>query len=296
MDGTHAGDFGFDPLGLSQSNDLYVMQEAEARHGRLAMLAVVGWPAAELLGPDWLLQDGGRAPSVLNGVNPITGFAILASFAALGWFEYQTALRRTTDTPLGRLHQQDMGHVWQYGVAGDYNFDPLNLYDSLGNDPNGRFALRQVEVVNGRFAMLAISFFALAESITGRAIVDNNPFFHPNWELPLLVVGYLAWSQIYQVSNLTEYPVQIEYTKDGEEKERRLRESSEALQADMAVAMEQAAKVAAQVDEKLENSGVYASIEKAMEESGLKQSVEETKAALQEKIDEVTSKVSQKSE
>ena len=67
LDGSHAGDVGFDPLGLGESSDLYYMQESEVRHSRLAMLAVVGWPLAELVGPDWLLASGHRAPSLLNG-------------------------------------------------------------------------------------------------------------------------------------------------------------------------------------------------------------------------------------
>ena len=49
LDGSHAGDYGFDPLGLSEKLDFYAMQEAEVRHARLAMLAVVGWPMSELL-------------------------------------------------------------------------------------------------------------------------------------------------------------------------------------------------------------------------------------------------------
>ena len=56
LDGTHAGDVGFDPLGLSEQFDLYTMMEAEVRHSRLAMLAVVGWPLAALLGPNFMLH------------------------------------------------------------------------------------------------------------------------------------------------------------------------------------------------------------------------------------------------
>ena len=44
LDGTLAGDVGFDPLGFSKSaKTLYWMREAEVKHGRLAMLAAVGW-------------------------------------------------------------------------------------------------------------------------------------------------------------------------------------------------------------------------------------------------------------
>ena len=34
LDGSHAGDFGFDPLGFTENYDLYTMQEAELRHAR----------------------------------------------------------------------------------------------------------------------------------------------------------------------------------------------------------------------------------------------------------------------
>lgn len=129
LDGSHAGDFGFDPLGLSQEYDLYYMQECELRHARLAMLAVVGWPVSELLAPDFMLQDG-RAPSVLNGCNPIAGASVVGIFAALGVLEYATALRRTWDTELGQKHKADMAKIWDNGVAGDYNFDvsPTQLH------------------------------------------------------------------------------------------------------------------------------------------------------------------------
>lgn len=44
LDGTLAGDVGFDPLGFAKSSKtLYWMREAEVKHGRLAMLAAVGW-------------------------------------------------------------------------------------------------------------------------------------------------------------------------------------------------------------------------------------------------------------
>lgn len=118
LDGTHAGDFGFDPLGFTEQYDLYTMQESELRHARLAMLAVVGWPASELLAPDWMLQDG-CAPSVLNGFNPVSFLATVAAFAALGYFEFQTSLRRVDDKELGAIHREDMADVWKWGVPGD---------------------------------------------------------------------------------------------------------------------------------------------------------------------------------
>jgi hypothetical protein len=97
LDGTYAGDVGFDPLGFCSigidkdkkesatpgeasyttrvSKRVKWMREAEMKHSRLAMLAAVGWPVSELwhkpiaaaLGLQSILAAGDRSPSVLNG-------------------------------------------------------------------------------------------------------------------------------------------------------------------------------------------------------------------------------------
>ena len=76
LDGTLAGDVGFDPLGFAKSeSDLMNYREAEIKHARLAMLAAAGWPLSELfdkkiatvLGMDPLLDSADRVPSLLNG-------------------------------------------------------------------------------------------------------------------------------------------------------------------------------------------------------------------------------------
>ena len=76
LDGTLPGDRGFDPFNFSNdANALQWYRTAEIKHARLAMLAAVGWPLAELfdrklafmfnLRPLLVYQD--RVPSVLNG-------------------------------------------------------------------------------------------------------------------------------------------------------------------------------------------------------------------------------------
>ncbi|KAL7531072.1 hypothetical protein ACHAWF_010196 [Thalassiosira exigua] len=221
LDGSHAGDYGFDPLGLSEKLDFYAMQESEVRHARLAMLAAIGWPMSELLAPSWMLQNG-CAPSVLNGVNPLSFVAIAGFLGAAGFFEYKTSLRASQSTPMGKLHQKDMSAVWKYGVPGDYNFDPLGWYSSCGDDFKGRKGLRDVELSHGRVAMLGITYFAAWEALTGHPIVENNMLFHPNALFPLLVAGYVGWTQIYEVGPLDEYPIEIKYTNEGEMKLKRL--------------------------------------------------------------------------
>jgi hypothetical protein len=221
LDGSHAGDYGFDPLGLSEKLDFYAMQESEVRHARLAMLAAVGWPMSEMLAPSWMLQNG-CAPSVLNGVNPLSFIAIVGALGAAGWFELKTSLRASQSTPMGKIHEQDMSAVWKYGVPGDYNWDPLDLYSSCGDDFKGRKGLRDVELSHGRVAMLGITYFAAWEALTGHPIVENNMLFHPNLLFPFLVASYVGFTQIYEVSSLTEYPIELKYTNEGEMKLERL--------------------------------------------------------------------------
>jgi hypothetical protein len=65
-------------------------------------------------------------------------------------------------------------------LALHYNFDPLDLYNSLGDDAWGRKSMREVEVVQVRFAMLGITAFAMLELLTDKPIIENKLFFEPN--------------------------------------------------------------------------------------------------------------------
>lgn len=224
LDGTHAGDVGFDPLGLSESNDMYTMMESEIRHSRLAMLAVIGWPLSELYGPNFMLHGANHiAPSVLNGFDPLSFIATAAIFGGFGFFEYKTALRRTDDKALGMKHQEDMANVWKYGVPGDYNFDPLNLYNSFGDSADGRKAMRELEVAHGRSAMLGITAFAAWEALTGHQVIENSLFFTPNAVLPLAAMAYLAFPFFYDVESNDQYFFQIKASSEGEVRMERIK-------------------------------------------------------------------------
>jgi hypothetical protein len=120
----------------------------------------------------------------------------------MGAFELKTSLRASQATPMGKLHEKDMSAVWKYGVAGDYNFDPLDWYASCGDDWGGRKGLRDVELGHGRMAMRGITYFAAWEALTGNPIVENNMLFHPNLVLPLLALGYVGWNQIYELTGV----------------------------------------------------------------------------------------------
>ena len=111
-----------DPQALDQ-------MEAEVKHGRLAMLAILGWLAVEnhpLFG-EFTLQAGGRAPSLLNGgLFSDNGKWVLAFFALVGVYETQAtfgdARLPKQATKLGKLHHEDLGgdaaaHQWLSALA-----------------------------------------------------------------------------------------------------------------------------------------------------------------------------------
>jgi hypothetical protein len=159
LDGSMAGDNGFDPLACATSESrLAFYREAEIRHCRLAMLAAANWPLAELLNKPIAkvlgvaaLTDatGGRAPSIPNGglgqVNAIFWFLVLAigAFAEVGEI-----------SPLEPSAK----------IAGDLGFDPLGLWGKM--DTKGKRDMQDKELANGRLAMVAITAFVAQEFVS----------------------------------------------------------------------------------------------------------------------------------
>jgi light-harvesting complex I chlorophyll a/b binding protein 4 len=88
LDGTMIGDVGFDPIGLSDNFDLKWLREAELKHGRVSMLAVVGFVVSEFVNfpmySSMHVDDSNMAPSVV-GLS-----AMLQIVFAAGIEEYRT--------------------------------------------------------------------------------------------------------------------------------------------------------------------------------------------------------------
>ena len=173
LDGTIAGDVGFDPFGFAKTKeDLMNYREAEIKHARLAMLAAAGWPLSELfdkkiasalnLAP--LVDASDRAPSVLNGglgkVSPVYWAACIIAAGAIDLYG------------INRSKSGGEGYV-----AGDLGFDPLGLYPK---DEAGQQRMQLAEIKNGRLAMIAITAFAVQEFVSKLGVVDETPvFFKP---------------------------------------------------------------------------------------------------------------------
>lgn len=172
LDGTMAGDVGFDPFnfGGADKESLMNMREAELKHGRLAMLAAVGWPLAELwdkkiasfIGLEPALTSTGSSPSLLNGgldkIEP-DYWVIVASIAGLA--------------ELSNKETKDLKGKKDY-IAGDCGFDPLNL---LPSDKEGKLAMQTKEIKHSRLAMMAILGYVVQEALYRSPVTEETPMF-----------------------------------------------------------------------------------------------------------------------
>jgi hypothetical protein len=170
LDGTLAGDVGFDPLGFSKSKKtLYWMREAEVKHSRLAMLAAVGWPLSELLHKnlanilqmDSILAVNDKAPSILNGglSNTYATGTLIATSALAAFLE-----RKSMDS--GNVFWSEKKSL-DY-VPGDLGFDPYDLYSKRGGDKR---SMETAELKHGRLAMIAVLGYVVQELVTGEPLV-----------------------------------------------------------------------------------------------------------------------------
>ena len=151
---------------------LLYMREAEIKHCRLAMLAVVGWPLAELfdkpiadaVGLPTLLTKSGASPSVLNGgLDRVDAAYWIAVVALAGIVELESS-----------KVQEEKGKTY---VPGDCNFDPLGLYPKSAEKQK---EMQTKEIKNGRLAMMALIGFVAQEALFRTPVVAETPaFFHP---------------------------------------------------------------------------------------------------------------------
>lgn len=142
LDGSMAGDVGFDPFNLSATDegliDLYWLREAELKHCRLAMLASLGFIWVEVFGP---------APGceVANAKNQVIALKQL-------WADKPYVIASFLSVII--LAEIISGIAIEQGKVngrepGNYNFDPLGL----GKNPKSMERYRLNEVKNGRLAM-----------------------------------------------------------------------------------------------------------------------------------------------
>jgi hypothetical protein len=213
-DGKMVGDKGFDPLGFADSVEkLRIYREAELKHGRLAMLAALGWPVSEALdkplaaamGMKSLLvstpvgivngvAEGGdqllRAPSLLNGgleaVSPLFWAGVFAFSAGTELYATKIKKRAGFRNTLAALGAEEItgididgdGQVGAPTILGADNYLPGDLgFDPLGlykgSDEDKR-TMQLKEINNGRLAMIAITGYAFNEAATKLPVFNSG--------------------------------------------------------------------------------------------------------------------------
>lgn len=164
LDGSMAGDVGFDPLGLSNIDevgiDLYWLREAEVKHARVAMMAVAGFLQVEIFGPapgcematakcqtDAFWQIWGAHPQYI-------AFALIM----IGIIEMISGIAATQGRSTGCRG------------PGEFGLDPLGF--SKG-DAEGFKKLQAQEIANGRLAMWAAAGEIMQGCTTHKGAIEN---------------------------------------------------------------------------------------------------------------------------
>lgn len=161
----------FDPIGFAQTgislNDVKRFREAELQHGRVAMIACLGYFAGEAI--DGPFGAAGPANDQLAqlpfGVVPIMGLLIGAAElrrATIGWVEPNPSVFDT----LFALRENY--------YPGDIGFDPLGLKPT---DKAGFETMQTKELQNGRLAMIGAAGMCAQELVNHKTIMDTLEFY-----------------------------------------------------------------------------------------------------------------------
>jgi len=163
----------FDPLGFADGADLIQMKawrEAETTHGRVAMLAVIGFLVTE--GPvsfhplfDTASKDIGPAIRHLDEVRASTPFFFEILAIVIGAAEFGRSLKGWEKPG----NEENLALKVDY-YPGDIGFDPFGLKPDNWEDFS---EMSTKELQQGRLAMLGIAGIVAQELVNGKEIFVN---------------------------------------------------------------------------------------------------------------------------
>ena len=161
----------FDPLGFSQRgvplNDVRRYREAEVMHGRVAMVAAVGYLAGEAASPVvWNGAVTGPANDQLAQIpGPLFGVLTLA----IGVAETFRAKRGWVEPSADELFELRASYY-----PGDLGWDPAGLKPRDAAD----FAtMATKELQNGRLAMIGVAGMCAQELVNHKTIAETADFY-----------------------------------------------------------------------------------------------------------------------
>merc|ERR1719473_2166184 len=145
--------------GTATEGKIRFYREVEVKHGRVAMLAALGYPLAEAFHPLFGGKIDGRSFDAFQQT-PLQTFwpVVVFTIAVIEVFSIFPAFENPNIE--GWAIKSDH-------VAGDYGFDPLGLKPS---DLAELAAMQTKELNNGRLAMIAIAGMVAQELATGQKL------------------------------------------------------------------------------------------------------------------------------
>ena len=176
LDGTLAGDYGFDPLKLGADGKIEKYRVAEVIHGRWAMLAIPGIVIPEALGiPGGVWTETGKVfldgeagrPEILG--NPYLFTAIeVALMAAVEAYRSGKAAPPAGFAPFyGKFESSDFAGLDPINPGG-----PLDFFN-VAATPDDLAVLKVKEIKNGRLAMIAMLGVFVQGLTTGEGPAAN---------------------------------------------------------------------------------------------------------------------------
>ena len=151
------GSVGFDPLGFSNKWDVKWLQESEIKHGRVAMLAALGFVSSEFINfpmyTDMHVDDSNLAPTAIGTS------AFLQIIFAAGVEEWRTNKGKMTMVDMFEDPDREPGNL---GFA-------VNRLASKSEEEVNKLKLQEIK--NGRLAMLAIGGMIHHNFVTGLPLI-----------------------------------------------------------------------------------------------------------------------------
>lgn len=135
LDGSLAGDVGFDPLGFSNKFDVNFLREAEVKHGRICMLAMLGWVFPEVV---YHLPD-----AAYSATNPLYAVGKVGFLPIVQILIFIAACEAPS---VKKVYEDNCAN------PGNYGFDPMGIT----KDPARKASYELAEIKNGRLAMIAV--------------------------------------------------------------------------------------------------------------------------------------------
>jgi len=161
----------FDPLGFASKADEATVKryrEAELTHGRVAMLASVGFLVGEKVeGSSFLFdaQVSGPAISHLTQIPPAFWAILILTIGASEQFRAKKGWVDPSQNPIDKPGQLEKAYV-----PGDLGFDPLGLMPANEEEI---IVMQTKELQHGRLAMLATAGMMAQELVDQKGIVEH---------------------------------------------------------------------------------------------------------------------------